>query len=591
MTRRSSIPADLPAGQLVTARAWPVGSVATLCAWLAFLAGCVLGLKPVFDYDLYWHLANGREMVASGEIVSREMFSFTREGEPFKNQWWLAQILMFGLWSGMGATGLVALKSLVAGAVSWFVYITSRLLGAGPGVALFAGVLAVLIGIQRYVDRPELFSMLCLAGLACALHAWRAGRSAWACLAPIPVMMVVWDWLHGALFGLVYLLAFFACMHLSRKLRWFGPGRDRGSLRSLNLCLIVTLLAMLANPLGLATYGDYLPLGTEEGRPAFKAVLEFLPSTWHSNPTFIVAFVVTMAGILIHWRRIGPIGPCMALGFGLLTWEFIRVTGAYMIVSAPYLAATLSLSMGEGTVARWTARGLFGVAIILATLFAWEVKMGSETNPDRLGVGLDNQFFPVGAVRVAKALGLEGNGYNTGHFGGYLAFHLYPDARIFQYNFPKLFGDSYRFTGPGGAAELARWDIRYGFVGQTAELQVLFPSRDWARIYRDPAGALVLRRTLAHREIIETYEARWFHPSLPLARLDALAGNGQTATTLYHEALVYLAYRRDDRIAAWLKARLPGGAVPAASDEGEWLEMAARWNPGLATSSEPGSRP
>ena len=55
----------------------------------------IVVLYPVFDYDLYWHLANGREMLSTGHIVNEERFSYTAFGIPFSNHEWLSQILFF----------------------------------------------------------------------------------------------------------------------------------------------------------------------------------------------------------------------------------------------------------------------------------------------------------------------------------------------------------------------------------------------------------------------------------------------------------------------------------------------------------------
>ena len=77
------------------------------------LSVALVVLYPVFDYDLYWHLANGREMLSTGHIVNEERFSYTAFGTPFSNHEWLSQILFFLIYDQWGGGGLLALKMLL----------------------------------------------------------------------------------------------------------------------------------------------------------------------------------------------------------------------------------------------------------------------------------------------------------------------------------------------------------------------------------------------------------------------------------------------------------------------------------------------
>ena len=90
---------------------------------LVFIGGCLLGARPLFDYDLYWHLANGREMLSTGRVIDYEAFSYTHGGEAFLNRAWLAQIIWFVIWDLVGPEGLLILKILVAGTVACLVFV------------------------------------------------------------------------------------------------------------------------------------------------------------------------------------------------------------------------------------------------------------------------------------------------------------------------------------------------------------------------------------------------------------------------------------------------------------------------------------
>lgn len=551
-------------------------------AVVVFLLGSFLAVKPVFDYDMFWHIANGREMMTLGKVVEHEAFSYTHPGEPFNNHWWLAQLIWYWIWVAFGADGLFVLKVLVSGGVSLLAYQSARFLGAGVWLSAAGGVLSVLVGFYRYLERPELFSLLLLAVLGCLLAGWRAGRNPMVMLLPIPLIMVVWDWLHGAVYGLLYLLIFVGSTNVSRYFRWPESGQADSSLRWLNGVLFVTLLCMTLNPWGLLTYGDYVILASSEARAAFKSVQEYATSTLDNNTKAFLLFGATALSFLAGLRFVGITGPLLVLAFALLAWEYARVTGAFAIVTLPFLAAALSRLVADNrSWARWGARVVLLLGLALSGKAYVDIKTVHPGNISALGWGFDPQYFPVGAVEFAKYYRLSGNLYNTGHFGGYLAYNLYPEARIFQYNYPKIFGDSYRFL-KGSGADIARWNVNYAFVGLPPELDRHFPDKDWARVYRESAGVLVLRRSAENAELIRRHEVRVFHPRLPMARLMAIVAQPADRQRAVDEAVAYLAFQQDNTIAAWLNkvANSDPGLVVSESHR-DLLAKASVFNPGL----------
>jgi len=141
---------------------------------LALIGALIIVLYPVIDYDLYWHLANGREMVKGGRVISEEVFSFTHFGEKFENHEWLAQVIFYLIWQSVGPYGLLGLKLLAAALVVLIGYRTARTQGCQPWLAALLCVFAVLAGQLHYTERPELFSLLNIALLGFILYGYRA---------------------------------------------------------------------------------------------------------------------------------------------------------------------------------------------------------------------------------------------------------------------------------------------------------------------------------------------------------------------------------------------------------------------------------
>ena len=100
----------------------------------------VMAARGVHDPDVWWHLRAGQEIVASHNVPRRDIFSYTRYGQPWIAHEWLSEVIFY----------------LIFRAASW----------AGLMLA-FAGVIAgpFLLLYRQCVGRPS------IAGLVVALGA------------------------------------------------------------------------------------------------------------------------------------------------------------------------------------------------------------------------------------------------------------------------------------------------------------------------------------------------------------------------------------------------------------------------------------
>ncbi len=117
-------------------------------ALVAVLLSILIVTYPVFDCDLYWHLANGREMLGRRQIVNEELFSFTRAQAPFVNHEWLSQILMHGTWERFGAHGLMVFKWTLSASTIALLFRTIRSVGASGSAGALICALAALAGLR-----------------------------------------------------------------------------------------------------------------------------------------------------------------------------------------------------------------------------------------------------------------------------------------------------------------------------------------------------------------------------------------------------------------------------------------------------------
>src|SRR5258708_36154486 len=54
------------------------------------------------DADMWWHLRDGQEMRKQGSILTTDVFSYTRFGQPWTNAFWLSDLAMYADFSAAG---------------------------------------------------------------------------------------------------------------------------------------------------------------------------------------------------------------------------------------------------------------------------------------------------------------------------------------------------------------------------------------------------------------------------------------------------------------------------------------------------------
>lgn len=526
-------------------------------ALLLFAAIIMLVLFPIFSYDLYWHMANGRYMVDTGSVVNQEIFSYTAAGVAFNNHEWLSQIVLYLTYKLGGGSGLLILKISIVLAILFFLYRSARIFGASPRLALLLCLLAILAGLYRYTVRPQLFSLLGFASLIYILNGFRERAVSKKMLYALPPIMFFWDWFHGAVYGFVFLLAFLFAEYVN----YFLVTRTKNSLhfeclskedlKALTTWGGITFTVMLLNPYGPLSYDVFIEmLG---GNKMVATTLEFLPANWQEHKPFWLLSFLTAVSIAARGRRIDLAQLIVLVPFFVLSVRYSRVIGVFSMLTVPILAANISFLVGRFTQQKISPRigaGVITLMSLLAIIYVGHYKFFAPQTPQSFGTHMSNQFLPVGSVQFIKDMNLTGNLYNSGKFGGYLSFHLAPERKIFLYNHHAIFAEiKSSIYNPG---MLERWNINYAIVGSPQELNQLFPNTHWARIYRDESAVLVIRRSTKNQPLIDRFNVRYFHPMLPDERIYRLANDGRVYQDLIREMTNYLRFRKDERVSSLL---------------------------------------
>jgi hypothetical protein len=516
-------------------------------------------LTPILNYDYWWHLATGRQILTTGGVPRQDPFSFTAEGRPWVDHEWLFQVLAYAGHTALGPAALVIMKTV---AVLLVCLLLARHLGReGHGPAGMAVILApALMGASFRLDvRPELATIL-LAPLVLHLviRARDSGRPGPLLL--VPPLVALWSNLHaGVIVAPAILAAGFTATLLAER---FGTrsgagtaptgsaGGEAGSpparpfARRLGMTAAAAALAVGANPYGFAVYS--VPFEVARVLAALPSPnLEWARPGLAQFPLFWAALAVVVAVVLMKARRVDPIATPALLLAGVLAALHLRNIGLFFFllahgVARPGRALVEAVQRDRlyriGTLGGRVRPGFIAAAVVLVAgipALAW-LPPGIVW-----GAGISSGNEPAAAGDFLEREGLGKRMFNDVRFGGYLIWRGHPERPVFIdgrneiYSdlMPEIFAalkDPAAWTGL-----LERYRIGSAFLRYPPTLQkVIYPGgegrqpvaaerafssayfrRDaWALVYWDDDAMIYVRRGPEHDDLIARLEYRAVHP-------------------------------------------------------------------------------
>ena len=164
------------------------------------LTVALLGIRPISDGDVWWHLKTGEYFYQHRSFPERDPFIFTAGHDRWFIRAWLTEVIFYLVYRAGGPAGLTAFKAALftlAVCILWRLGAAARCPAALAALAL---LLAALTASPRLAERPEVFSFLLLAAALAILVPGGARRGAYL-LIPLQIL---WANLHSSfLMGLV----------------------------------------------------------------------------------------------------------------------------------------------------------------------------------------------------------------------------------------------------------------------------------------------------------------------------------------------------------------------------------------------------
>lgn len=455
-------------------------------------ASAVLSFRPIYEPDLWWHLAQGREN-AAGRLVRENVFSFNYPDYRQRYTSWLFDTSAYLAWKAGGETAIQALQASLLALTLAALYLACRV--RAPAWSAAAVLLIGFFVLEpRAIPRPHLASLAGMAVTTWLVERAAARRSAAPLWWGVP-LVALWSNFHvECVFG-VALVAIFASAELVRPSSTHGLTR-RDALRACGIAVLCAV-ATLANPYGwgLAAY-----LLENWSVPRILSIAELQPPPLPAYRAFYAYLAGCAALFIWHWRSARLWEIAAAALFAALGARFLRLTPLLLLVTAPAVAARLAAAAP-----RRVPPGvlLFASACLALMLSRVPVRLlVTELSAGARAVAPDLFFSEPGMTFAAKA-GLEGPVFNSHNLGGYIAWMLHPRARIFQDSRLQAYPPEHFLSILVASRSQADWDVLVADVDWAVlslprpnQLSGVgrFPPAQWAVVYRDRAIEIVVRR-------------------------------------------------------------------------------------------------
>jgi hypothetical protein len=465
-----------------------------------FIAVLALGPRMLnMDGDLPRHLLTGRFILETRSIPHTEPFAYPYEGRAYVSHEWLADLIFYLIESTVGLAGLVLLAALLLATTFTVIYsYASKRFDARLPVLILvlwgAGVTSL-----NWIVRPHLISMCLLALWLVWLDKVARGEKfpLWIFFAT----MVLWSNLHGEFIaGMLATLAYTAGWTME-----FLFSRLETDLKTGARLWTVFLASGVASLLNPATYHPYVTILGFVNNPYLMSRMSESNPPDFSQAAFLVLLGLLVISILLlalHPKRLDTDRAFLLVGFSAMSLMAARNIHLYGVVAPFVLAETLvGLTSPKGVRAiESVLKNVEGQVksalwpIVTVILFSALI-LGTKA---RNLYSFDPTFFPVDAVTWLESHPQEGRMFNDLNWGGYLAWRLWPEQKVFADSMADVTGEmtlDYEIVltmGAGWDGLMNRYDIAWVILPPDAPLtQSLAQNPAWSVLYSDSTATIL----------------------------------------------------------------------------------------------------
>jgi hypothetical protein len=477
--------------------------------WFFSLADGGLGLL-LADGDTGWHIRTGQWILEQGRFVYRDLFSFTKPGEPWFAWEWLSDVWL-ALLHQAGGLQAVALFGMVAG-VAFCGLLFRHMLwqGANLWIALPLSFVCFGAATLHLLARPHMFTMVLVPAAVWWIEAdrRRPGRSIWL-LVPLAAL---WANLHGGWPALIVLLGLAAVGTAAEAA--VGGGRWP-IVRRYSLLAALCLAATLVNPYGWKLHAHIVQyLQADHIR---NLVGEFRAPSFRGEPMLhyelALLAAVAVAGIMVLRRQF--VAPLWILFWAHASLQSARHIPLFVGVAMPFVAAELQRGWDAWArrAGRRSAPALLGAlageaAPHLRRLSLWPAMLLALVALRMVPFPYFSDFpaerFPAAMAARHASLLAGARIYTQDQWADYLIYRQWPQVKVFFDGRSDFYGGEIAMEylramdgRPGWEKVLEKYRFDTVLVPPRAALASLLKISPGWRLVEDDGQAVLFRRASA----------------------------------------------------------------------------------------------
>lgn len=530
-------------------KANPVFDYALLAAFALFIIFFTT-FKISGDDDVFWHLATGKYVVETGHVPSTDIFGYVTQGQEWMPFEWGWDVVTYNIYKAFGYTGISVFRTIIFLLIFFIYYLVLRKFRVSTTLSVFMFLIIAFGIMDRLTPRPHIISLLFFVLLLYLIISFRYFNRKNIYLYFIPVIFLLWSNMHMGILAGMFLFGIYV---ISEVITYFKPASfsskevsalDKKQITLLVIIFIVSLLVMLINPNGFATY-IYAYSHTK------MKLLETI-NEWRSpfDSMYSGGFVGNIyktflfLGVLVLYYAVKKKDLFFALvyiGFMIYSVRAVRFTVDYIIIIAIFLIVAINfivINLKNKNLASFiNDKPALKVVISLLLVFLTFNVPNDKLYLEMLqyyrvsGFGINSDFIPTQMFDFMKENKITEIGEKPfNHFGtgGYLVWN-FPNAKNFidSRNLNDNIFNEYNSIiskRPGFEKKLNDYNIDYviylapDLVRGPQEMQQTIisylsqKSDEWKLVFWDDKSFLFVRNIPKFKEVIDKYDYKFLTP-------------------------------------------------------------------------------
>ncbi len=491
-------------------------------ALLMLLFAGVVSFHEIDNYDTWINVKAGEYILENGEIPRTDVFSHTVPENEWVYHEWLSAVALELVHRTGGTFGLVLFTALIA-IISFSLMLRLAYPTGGILIPSLIATVGMIAAAGRFSVRCHLFTLLFFSVFLFILENNRRNGTKWI-FALVPLQLL-WTNLHGGFaLGIALIGAYLVGGIISSVPPFKKKTEDRdgasGYLKILAIVGVVCVGALFINPYGAKlALKPFLEFGSQEltgGINEWAPPLEYTPF-----PPILVLFYkvcLGIAGISLLFLLI-PLRPTHVLllvALGYLSFSARRHIAVFALALVPIASESfagcrswLLAKLGEKSFfkgLRFSLGTISGLAILaMSTGYVLGHPYRLDHLPTRFGSAPCPLIQPVAALDFLKEKGVTGEILNNYSVGGYIAYRLFPEHKVFLDGRNVMYGDflaEYDQLLEQPAEVFPRFEEQFGIgtvvlrlssPGVPGLLSYLSRRDDFSLAYYDQVAAIFLR--------------------------------------------------------------------------------------------------